>query len=1067
MLNFTTKGYIEVYRDGVLISQHTQETKAVESAAAHADENGDGEYRFKYPEKVLRVIGTLAPSADTQAPTQPQNLSATAINRQRIDLSWTASTDNVGVTGYQVFRGGSPLGVATETTYSDTTVTASTTYTYAVAAFDAAGNVSALSSDAQATTPANASPSWQTIASQTLIVGDAYSLNLNSFCTDADADTIQYSITAGTLPSGITRSGATISGTPTTAGESPTVTVRANDGFVNADTTIVFATYTADVTAPPVPTGLAATSASSSQINVSWSASTDAAGSANEYVSGTQDYRLYRSTDGSNFSLRATTTSTSYQDSGLSASTTYYYKIAARDAELNESSQSSAQSATTSSASGLLTDFMSRATEFGVFYYNNFDFADRAALYASNYGSPPLSTDPNHMDLETINVLSGKGCKINVLKTDGEQTASYRHSWVMPVGSQTKVQKKEFYYQFAIYIPNYINDHRFATNGGAAQSHKWAIIQEPDSSFAVGEVVVITPNFRKCVGAYRLRQSTLQVGNTWRTLAQNPPIQPNTAQTTFQTIDAGPQSDGLGNTDVNNQDLYERRYGFLRSIQDGTTNYGTSLSAQGQPDAEQAINGIVWVEDAWNVVEVYVNEATQTIRLWHAQYGQQPKLVIDAPGTADVGSHSWNWTGVQLLPRLEERIADATRQDTYAIYAEVIASASPIKFPGDFSLPAASWWTDLADLTVTRRGNTMDSLRPSGVGVSEFDDCMHSWNGGAYDELRQRFYIVLASGHGNYHDRGTMYYDIMSETWVRLTPRNTASAVGDGSTGIATDGSPLDTHTYDTVVCTPDGRVWVTSMGSVGVSSGVGSPRGWVLDPVGLSQSSTAPYGWTDLGLNTLNGSYDVGAAAYDPITNRVLFAKQQPQGNLSVCSWNLTTLARTQHTVGSSLAFGDSGEDMTGVVVHDGTSNSVLMCKGNGSGSPGRAIATLNLQTLISGGSVSWSIPTWTGAVQPTGKCRIHFNPDTNQLWTWRQGTNQLIVCNRPSNMLTGTYAWFTVTLSGLSITAPSGTAANAVNGTFGRCAQIHMGGRYGGFIVNETTEQPHFWKFPTTAMS
>jgi hypothetical protein len=332
-------------------------------------------------------------------------------------------------------------------------------------------------------------------------------------------------------------------------------------------------------------------------------------------------------------------------------------------------------------------DWLARSGASGVFYYNNFDFADRNALYASNYGSPPLSTDPAHMDLETVNVLSGKGCKINVLKTDGEQTASYRHSWVMPVGSQTKINKKEFYYQFAIYIPSYINDHRFATNGGAAQSHKWAIIQEPDSSFAVGEVVVITPNFRKCVGAYRLRQSTLQVGNTWRTLAQNPPIQPNTPQTTFQTIDAGPQSDGLGNTDVNNQDLYERRYGFLRSIQDGTTNYGTPLSAQGQPDADQAINGIVWVEDAWNVVEVYVNEATQTIRLWHAQYGQQPRLVIDADGTADVGSHSWNWTGVQLLPRLEERIADATRQDTYAIYAELIASSDAIDYPGGFALP--------------------------------------------------------------------------------------------------------------------------------------------------------------------------------------------------------------------------------------------------------------------------------------------------------------------------------------------------------------------------------------------
>jgi hypothetical protein len=171
MLNFTTKGYIEVYRDGVLISQHTQETKAVESAAQHADAHGDGEYRFRYPEKVLRVIGTLAPSTDTQAPTQPTNLVATAVNRQRIDLSWTASTDNVGVAGYQIFRNGSPLDVATTNSYTDSTVTASTTYTYSVVAFDSAGNNSTASSSAQATTPANATPTWTSISAQTLIVG--------------------------------------------------------------------------------------------------------------------------------------------------------------------------------------------------------------------------------------------------------------------------------------------------------------------------------------------------------------------------------------------------------------------------------------------------------------------------------------------------------------------------------------------------------------------------------------------------------------------------------------------------------------------------------------------------------------------------------------------------------------------------------------------------------------------------------------------------------------------------------------------------------------------------------
>ncbi|HMJ00417.1 MAG TPA: metallophosphoesterase [Gaiellaceae bacterium] len=94
--------------------------------------------------------------ADSAPPSVPTNLVATAIGSNRIDLSWTASTDNVGVAGYTIYRGGSPIGTVsgTTTTYSDTTVSPSTTYTYTVDAFDAAQNHSAQSAPASATTPA-------------------------------------------------------------------------------------------------------------------------------------------------------------------------------------------------------------------------------------------------------------------------------------------------------------------------------------------------------------------------------------------------------------------------------------------------------------------------------------------------------------------------------------------------------------------------------------------------------------------------------------------------------------------------------------------------------------------------------------------------------------------------------------------------------------------------------------------------------------------------------------------------------------------------------------------------
>lgn len=95
---------------------------------------------------------TTAPAVDTTAPSVPSTLSATAASSSEIDLSWNASTDNVGVTGYKIYRNGNFVASATGTSYADTVLAANTAYTYAVAAYDAAGNLSAQSARAQATT---------------------------------------------------------------------------------------------------------------------------------------------------------------------------------------------------------------------------------------------------------------------------------------------------------------------------------------------------------------------------------------------------------------------------------------------------------------------------------------------------------------------------------------------------------------------------------------------------------------------------------------------------------------------------------------------------------------------------------------------------------------------------------------------------------------------------------------------------------------------------------------------------------------------------------------------------
>jgi chitodextrinase len=102
---------------------------------------------------------TLGGGGDTQPPTAPANLATTGTTASSIALSWSASTDNVGVTGYQILRapgtsGGTftQVGTSTTTSFNNTGLTASTTFRYQVRATDAAGNVSAVSNTVTATT---------------------------------------------------------------------------------------------------------------------------------------------------------------------------------------------------------------------------------------------------------------------------------------------------------------------------------------------------------------------------------------------------------------------------------------------------------------------------------------------------------------------------------------------------------------------------------------------------------------------------------------------------------------------------------------------------------------------------------------------------------------------------------------------------------------------------------------------------------------------------------------------------------------------------------------------------
>jgi len=124
----------------------------------------------------------------------PVGLQATAASASLVLLSWQAASDNVGVTAYRVLRNGVQIGQASANSHQDSTVTASTSYSYAVIAVDAAGNASVPSSAAQTITPApsgnviTATPSNYRSFLAGLKPGDTLLLSPGNYGVDANGN---------------------------------------------------------------------------------------------------------------------------------------------------------------------------------------------------------------------------------------------------------------------------------------------------------------------------------------------------------------------------------------------------------------------------------------------------------------------------------------------------------------------------------------------------------------------------------------------------------------------------------------------------------------------------------------------------------------------------------------------------------------------------------------------------------------------------------------------------------------------------------------------------------------
>ncbi len=316
------------------------------------------------------ATATTPAATDTAAPTVPAGLSATAVSANQINLSWQASTDNVGVMEYSVYRctgnGCIPSGpfgtVASGTTFQNTGLAAGTTYTYAVSAMDAAGNASAVSTTATATTPAATDTAAPTVpAGLSATAVSANQINLSWQPSTDNVGVTGYTIQRCTGASctlaviGTVASGTTFQNTGLAAGTTYTYAVSAMDAAGNDSAVSVPATATTqaaptDTSTPTVPAGLSATAASSSQINLSWQASTDNVG-----VMGYSIYRCNGTGCSQTAKVGTVTSGTAFSDIGLTANTAYTYAVTAFDTAANESAKSSSATSTTLAVVGSTT----------------------------------------------------------------------------------------------------------------------------------------------------------------------------------------------------------------------------------------------------------------------------------------------------------------------------------------------------------------------------------------------------------------------------------------------------------------------------------------------------------------------------------------------------------------------------------------------------------------------------------------------------------------------------------------------------------------------------------------
>ena len=370
-----------VTRNGMVVATGVTGTSTVDAAAADTTS-------YTYTVTAVDAAGNMSAASPGATLTTPDwtppsapTLAAAAGPPNEIDLTWTGATDNVAVTGFDVYRDGVPTPIAqgvTATTWADTGLSGGSTHTYYVVARDAAGNASP---------PSNTASS--TVGTATVPVGPPTALVAAQLTSPGQVRLSWSPPTTGSASSYDVYRGATLIAGSTTS--TVAVDVAASDSVTSTYTVIAHdtngnsasatVTITADWTAPTQPTSLSSVASSTTSAIVTWSASLDSLGVTGYTV---------RRTDAANNTTVMNATGTTLTDTGLAPGATYSYTVTASDAAGNTSLPTTAVTVvlpvfTENFESGSLAPTIWTAPTAGL-------FAEQATVHAGGWAAEETST---------------------------------------------------------------------------------------------------------------------------------------------------------------------------------------------------------------------------------------------------------------------------------------------------------------------------------------------------------------------------------------------------------------------------------------------------------------------------------------------------------------------------------------------------------------------------------------------------------------------------------------------------------------------------------------------------